>query len=73
MNEQTITESGQYLTFDLGDEIFALEIGKVREVDARGAVIEEDFEFQVTWPDGAEDVVEAAVTTEIPVSYSSSG
>ncbi len=28
----TITETTQYLTFKLGDEIFALDIGKVREV-----------------------------------------
>jgi len=28
----TITETTQYLTFKLGDEIYALDIGKVREV-----------------------------------------
>jgi len=32
MAETTITETTQYLTYKLGDEIFALDIGKVREV-----------------------------------------
>jgi purine-binding chemotaxis protein CheW len=32
MNEATITETNQYLTFKLDEEIFALDIRKVREV-----------------------------------------
>ena len=32
MADTTITETTQYLTYKLGDEIFALDIGKVREV-----------------------------------------
>ncbi len=32
MNEEVNSWSNQYLTFRLGEEIFALEIGKVREV-----------------------------------------
>ncbi len=32
MSESTITEITQYLTFKLGDEVFALDISKVREV-----------------------------------------
>ena len=32
MSEERIAEIGQYLTFTLGDEAFALEISKVREV-----------------------------------------
>ncbi len=32
MNEDMINETNQYLTFKLGEEVFALEIGKVREV-----------------------------------------
>jgi len=32
MSEEKITETGQYLTFTLGDEAFALEISRVREV-----------------------------------------
>ena len=32
MGENRITETTQYLTFKLGDEVFALDIGKVREV-----------------------------------------
>lgn len=32
MSVPSITETGQYLTFMLGDEVFALEISKVREV-----------------------------------------
>jgi len=32
MTGATITETTQYLTFKLGDEIYALDIGKVREV-----------------------------------------
>ncbi len=32
MAESTITETTQYLTYKLGDEIFALDISKVREV-----------------------------------------
>jgi len=32
MAETTIAETTQYLTYKLGDEIFALDIGKVREV-----------------------------------------
>ena len=32
MTEATIMETTQYLTFRLGDEIYALDIGKVREV-----------------------------------------
>ncbi len=32
MSENSMTDSNQYLTFTLGDEQFALEIGKVREV-----------------------------------------
>lgn len=32
MSEERISERGQYLTFTLGDEVFALEISKVREV-----------------------------------------
>ncbi len=32
MNEGVITETAQYLTFTLGDEVFALDIGQVREV-----------------------------------------
>ena len=30
--------------------------------------VDEDFEFQVTWPDGTEDIVDASVTTEVPVT-----
>jgi purine-binding chemotaxis protein CheW len=32
MSESTITETTQYLTYKLGDEVFALDISKVREV-----------------------------------------
>ncbi|SPF41707.1 Scaffold protein CheW associated with MCPs of class 34H [Syntrophobacter sp. SbD1] len=32
MSVSSITETGQYLTFKLEDEVFALDIGKVREV-----------------------------------------
>jgi purine-binding chemotaxis protein CheW len=32
MSDSVITETTQYLTFNLGDEVFALEINKVREV-----------------------------------------
>jgi len=32
MDENKISESNQYLTFNLGEEEFAVEIGKVREV-----------------------------------------
>jgi purine-binding chemotaxis protein CheW len=32
MGEKVIVEANQYLTFKLGDEIFALDISKVREV-----------------------------------------
>ncbi len=32
MNATTITETTQYLTFKLSDEVFALDIGQVREV-----------------------------------------
>jgi purine-binding chemotaxis protein CheW len=32
MSVPSITETSQYLTFKLGDEVFALDIGKVREV-----------------------------------------
>ncbi len=32
MSVSSITETSQYLTFKLGDEVFALDIGKVREV-----------------------------------------
>lgn len=32
MNEGNAAEAAQYLTFTLGEEIFALDIGKVREV-----------------------------------------
>jgi purine-binding chemotaxis protein CheW len=32
MSESTITEMTQYLTFKLGEEVFALDISKVREV-----------------------------------------
>ncbi len=32
MSVNTITETTQYLTFKLGDEVFALDIAKVREV-----------------------------------------
>lgn len=32
MNETKVLETSQYLTFNLGDEVFALEINKVREV-----------------------------------------
>ncbi|MBI1920537.1 MAG: chemotaxis protein CheW [Geobacter sp.] len=32
MNDGLITETAQYLTFKLGEEVFALDIGKVREV-----------------------------------------
>ncbi len=32
MHEETVMEPSQYLTFTLGDEVFALDIGKVREV-----------------------------------------
>ena len=32
MSVSSITEASQYLTFMLGDEVFALDIGKVREV-----------------------------------------
>jgi len=32
MDEKTVTETAQYLTFTLDDEVFALDIGKVREV-----------------------------------------
>lgn len=32
MSVETINETGQYLTYKLGDEVFALDIGKVREV-----------------------------------------
>jgi purine-binding chemotaxis protein CheW len=32
MNVSSITETTQYLTFKLGDEVFALDIAKVREV-----------------------------------------
>ena len=32
MNVSAITETTQYLTFKLGDEVFALDISKVREV-----------------------------------------
>jgi len=32
MSVETINETGQYLTYKLADEIFALDIGKVREV-----------------------------------------
>src|SRR5574342_727501 len=32
MSEAGITETTQYLTFKLGDEVFALDITKVREV-----------------------------------------
>lgn len=30
--KETLTETGQYLTFRLGDEIFALDVAQVREV-----------------------------------------
>ena len=32
MDEKAVTETAQYLTFTLDDEVFALDIGKVREV-----------------------------------------
>jgi purine-binding chemotaxis protein CheW len=32
MSVETITETRQYLTFKLGDEVFALDVAKVREV-----------------------------------------
>ena len=32
MHEGAVTETAQYLTFTLDDEVFALDIGKVREV-----------------------------------------
>lgn len=32
MYEGTVTETAQYLTFTLADEVFALDIGQVREV-----------------------------------------
>ncbi|MEJ2183397.1 MAG: chemotaxis protein CheW, partial [Nitrospirota bacterium] len=32
MGESMLTQATQYLTFNLGEEIFALEIAKVREV-----------------------------------------
>jgi purine-binding chemotaxis protein CheW len=32
MSVSSITEAGQYLTFKLEHEVFALDIGKVREV-----------------------------------------
>lgn len=32
MHEGTVAETTQYLTFTLGEEIFAIDIGKVREV-----------------------------------------
>lgn len=32
MGTSAVTETGQYLSFKLGDEVFALDIGKVREV-----------------------------------------
>ncbi len=32
MTEDTISKAGQYLTFGLGDEIFALDVAQVREV-----------------------------------------
>jgi purine-binding chemotaxis protein CheW len=32
MSEAIISETTQYLSFNLGDEVFALDIGKVREV-----------------------------------------
>ena len=32
MVSETITEAGQYFTFTLGEEEFALEISRVREV-----------------------------------------
>lgn len=32
MAENTISKAGQYLTFGLGDEIFALDVAQVREV-----------------------------------------
>jgi purine-binding chemotaxis protein CheW len=32
MSVKSVTEMSQYLTFKLGDEVFALDIGKVREV-----------------------------------------
>jgi purine-binding chemotaxis protein CheW len=32
MHEGTVTETAQYLTFTLAEEVFALDIGKVREV-----------------------------------------
>ncbi|MBU5639040.1 chemotaxis protein CheW [Geomonas sp. Red69] len=32
MNEEGLSETCQYLTFNLEDEVFALDIGKVREV-----------------------------------------
>ena len=32
MSVPSITQTSQYLTFKLGDEVFALDIGKVREV-----------------------------------------
>jgi purine-binding chemotaxis protein CheW len=32
MHERTVTETAQYLTFTLAGEVFAIDIGKVREV-----------------------------------------
>ncbi|MBA7622353.1 Chemotaxis protein CheW [subsurface metagenome] len=32
MAVETITETGQYLTFKLGEEVFAAEVGQVREI-----------------------------------------
>ena len=42
--------------------------GPVVDEHADTQEADEEFEFQVTWPDGTEDVVEASVTTEIPVT-----
>jgi hypothetical protein len=54
------------------DDLVADADAYVGDVDVDEAVdaqqVDEDFEFQVTWPDGTEDVVDASVTTEIPVT-----